>query len=254
MTRSVYHLGLNEKLIKGGKFAFLPGDPDRVPEIARAFDEHAKEVACNREFRTWVGKINKQNILVTSTGIGASSASIAVEELAQIGVTTFIRIGTCGAIQKGIKIADVIITTGAVRLDGASTHYAPIEYPAVADFEVTSCLIEAAKSLGIRYHVGISASSATFYPGQERYDTYSKYVIRGLRGALKEWQKLNVLHYEMESAMLLTMSNALGLRAGCVTGVVDNRTKQERIEARVVNKAENNAIRVAIKAMGSLIP
>ena len=231
----------------------MPGDLDRVPAIAETFDKKAVEIAHKREFRTYLGEINGENVLVTSTGIGSPSASIAIEELAQLGVKVFLRIGTSGAIQKGIGLGDVIITNAAVRLDGASIHYAPIEYPAVADFEVTSCLVEAAKSLGIRYHLGITASSATFYPGQERYETYSQYVLRELQGSLKEWQKLNVLNYEMESAILLTMSSVLGLKAGCVTGVVDNRTEEEKIKPKIVKEAEENATRVAIKAMKLLI-
>ena len=231
----------------------MPGDLDRVPAIVKTFDKKAVELAHKREFRTYLGEINGENVLVTSTGIGSPSASIAIEELAQLGVKVFLRIGTSGAIQKGIGLGDVIITNAAVRLDGASIHYAPIEYPAVADFEVTSCLVEAAKSLGIRYHLGITASSATFYPGQERYETYSQYVLRELQGSLKEWQKLNVLNYEMESAILLIMSNVLGLKAGCVTGVVDNRTEEEKIKPKIVKEAEENATRVAIKAMKLLI-
>jgi len=253
----VYHLDLDEVEIKESKFVFLPGAPERVPEIAKSFDPEAVEIAWKREYRTWLGKVKNIPVLVTSTGIGGSSTSIAIDELAQLGVKTFIRIGTTGAIQDNIKVGDVIITTGAVRLDGASTHYAPIEYPAVADYYVTHALIEAAKSIckkaNFNYHVGITASSATFYPGQERYDSYSGYVIKKFRNSMEEWQKLHVLNYEMESATLLTLCSSLGLKSGCITGVVVNRTMQEQIDKNVVEIAEQRAIEIAIKAMRRLI-
>lgn len=254
MMKRVYHLALSKKELKGAKYAFLPGDPDRVPAIAHAFDKEAYELAFHREFRTFLGRINNQSVIITSTGIGGPSTSIAVEELAQLGIRTFIRVGTTGAIQEHIKLADVIITTGAVRLDGASSHYAPLAYPAVADYQVLHALVEAAKChRHISYHVGITASADTFYPGQERYDTYSGYVIRELQGSLKEWQRLNVLNYEMEAATLFTMASALGLRAGCVAGVIVNRTKEEHVTSMIVKEATENAIKVATKAMEMLI-
>lgn len=265
--KRVYHLALSEKELKGAKYAFLPGDPDRVPVIAQAFDKKAYEIAFHREFRTFLGRIGNESVIVTSTGIGGPSTAIAVEELAQLGVRTFIRVGTTGAIQEYIKLADVIITSGAVRLDGASLHYAPLAYPAVADYQVLHALVEAAKALSatgrrhrhisqaaaFQYHIGITASADTFYPGQERYDTYSGYVIRELQGSLKEWQRLNVLNYEMEAATLFTMASALGLRAGCVSGVLVNRTKEEHVTPVIVKEAEENAIEVATKAMEMLI-
>ncbi len=250
-NKKVYHLDLDNKKVAGAKFVILPGDPYRVKDIAKEFDSRSKEIAKKREYRTCLGKIHKQNVLVTSTGIGGPSASIAVDELAQLGLNTFLRVGTTGAIQKNINIGDVIITTGSVRLDGASTHYAPIEYPAVADYEIVQTLIEAAKSKNIPFHVGITASADTFYPGQERYDSCSKYVIKKFQGTMKEWQKLNVLNYEMESATLLTMANALGLRAGCVSGVVVNRIKGEKIMD--LKLGEKNAVDVAVEAMKVLV-
>jgi len=250
---TVYHLGLAKEQIKNASYAFLPGDPFRCPIIAQKLDKNYGEISWKREYRSCLGELSGVKVLVTSTGIGGSSTSIAIDELASLGIKTFIRIGTTGSIQKRIKAGDVIITTGAVRLDGTSTHYAPIEYPAVADFEITSALVEAAENLRIKYHLGITASSATFYPGQERYDSFSKYVIKKFQGSLKEWQRLNVLNYEMESSTLLTMCSALGLKAGSIAGVVVERTKEENIERKVVKKAEKNAVRVAIKGMQLLI-
>lgn len=242
----VYHLSLSEREIAGAQIALLPGDPARVEKIAR-MAERGRFVASHREFCTWLGYIKDMPVVITSTGIGGPSTTIAVEELAQLGVRIFIRVGTTGAIQSHINIGDVVITTGAVRLDGASTHYAPIEYPAVADYELTWALIRAAQRLQIPYHVGITCSSATFYPGQERSDSFSQYIIKDLRGTKSEWQQLGVLNYEMEAATLLAMCSALGLRAGCVCGVVDT-PMQEQITSESLQRAEQNAIQVAVKA------
>lgn len=255
--KKVYHLDLDEKKLKGAKFALLPGDPFRTRIIAKAFDKNSKWIAWKREYCTWLGEIKGKKVLVTSTGIGGPSTSIAIDELAQLGVHTFIRVGTTGAIQPNVKIGEVIITSGSIRLDGASTHYAPIEYPAVAHHEVLFALIKAAegmkKGLKIDYYVGITASTDTFYPGQERYNSFSEYLLGRFQGTMKEWQKLNVLNYEMESSTVLTLCSALGLKGGCVTGVVVNRTKEEKITKEDRRAGEENAFRVAIKAMEFLV-
>lgn len=243
---SMYHLGLSEREILGAQIALLPGDPARVEKIAQTL-ERGYFVASHREFCTWLGYIQDAPMAITSTGIGGPSTAIAVEELALLGVKAFLRVGTTGAIQPSINIGDVVITTGAVRLDGASVHYAPLEYPAVADYNLVWALVEAAQKLKIPYHIGITCSSATFYPGQERSDSFSQYILRELRGTKSEWQGLGVLNYEMEAATLLTMCSALGLRAGCVCGVVDTPA-QEQITSESLQRAEHNAIQVAVKA------
>jgi uridine phosphorylase len=186
---------------------------------------------------------------VTSTGIGGPSASIAIDELAQLGVRTFLRVGTTGAIQADIDIGTVIITTGAVRLDGASTHYAPIEYPAVAHPDVVQAAAEAAAALGVPFRTGVSASTDTFYPGQERYDSYSGYVPRHFKGITEEWRQLHVLNYEMESSTVLTLTAAMGLRGGCVAGVVVNRARSENVTKADLETGESNAVRVAVAAV-----
>jgi uridine phosphorylase len=247
-VKSVYHLSLTEEQIQGAQIALLPGDPARVEKIAIAAPvQNGCFVASHREFCTWLGFIKNIPIVVTSTGIGGPSTSIAVEELAQLGVRAFLRVGTAGAIQPSINVGDIVITTGAVRLDGASTHYAPIEYPAVAHHALVWALIQAAQKLKIPYHVGITCSSATFYPGQERLDSFSQYIPKNLQGTKGEWQRLGVLNYEMEAATLLTMCSALGLYGGCVTGVVDS-IAEEHLSAESLRLAEQNAITVAVKA------
>ncbi|MCX8103165.1 MAG: uridine phosphorylase [Candidatus Bipolaricaulota bacterium] len=242
---SVYHLSVSEDEIAGAQIALLPGDPARVEKIATTEPiKNGRFIASHREFCTWLGDIRRTPIVITSTGIGGPSTTIVVEELARLGVHTFLRVGTTGALQSFVNIGDVVISTGAVRLDGASAHYAPIEYPAVADYALVWALVEAARTLKIPYHVGITCSSATFYPGQERSDSFGRYVIRELKGTKREWQRLGVLNYEMEAATLFVMCSALGLRAGCVCGVVDTPT-QEEISAENLQVAEQNAIRVA---------
>lgn len=253
---TVYHLDLDKKKIRGAKIALLPGDPFRSQIIAERISETYgtvnKKLAWKREFCTYLAEIKGKKLLITSTGIGGPSTSIAIDELAQLGVTTFIRVGTTGAIQDHINIGDVIITSGSVRLDGASTHYAPIEYPAVAHYEALNALVEGAKKVKVRYHVGITASSDTFYPGEERKDSFSKYVLRKFQGATKEWQKLHVLNYEMESSTVLTLTASMGLKGGCITGVV-NRVGIGKITKEALKAGQENAIRVAIVAVECLL-
>ena len=252
---SVYHLDLDNEKIQGAKLALLPGDPFRSQIIAEAisaaYGTRNEKLAWKREFCTYLTEINGKKLLVTSTGIGGPSTSIAVDELAQLGISTFIRVGTTGAIQDYINIGDVIITSGSVRLDGASTHYAPIEYPAVAHYEILNALIEGAKKAKVKYHVGITASSDTFYPGEERYDSFTKYVLRRFQGATKEWQKLHVLNYEMESSTVLTLTASMGLRGGCITGVV-NKVGMGKITKEGLKTGEENTVKAAVAALERL--
>lgn len=252
MTINVFHLGITSDDLQGAKLAIVPGDPARVERIARLMDNpvHLNSV---REFTSWRAEINGQAVIVCSTGIGGPSTSIAVEELSQLGIRTFLRVGTTGAIQSHIEPGDMIVTNGSVRLDGASSHFAPMEFPAVANFECTQALVEAVKAEETEYHVGITASSDTFYPGQERYDTRTGHIIRQFRGTMEEWQNLGVLNYEMESATLLTMCAALGLRAGCVAAAIVNRTRQEIPDESRIAASEAIAVRVVVDAAARLL-
>jgi len=253
-ARSVYHLNLDADVIEGATLALVPGDPGRVQALATlAPFTGGRELACKREYRTWIAYMHGRPVLVTSTGIGGPSASIAVDELAQLGVRTFIRVGTTGAIQPHVNIGDVVITTGAVRLDGASIQYAPIEYPAVADHTVVEALVRAARDTGIPAHTGITCTCDTFYPGQERYDSYTGYVPRRFQGITEEWRRLQVLNYEMEAATLLTMTSAMGLRGGAVCGVVVNRARAESIALANLALAEANGVTVAVRAVERLM-
>ncbi|MTI14791.1 uridine phosphorylase [Sansalvadorimonas verongulae] len=248
----VFHLGLVKADLQGAELAIVPGDPERVKKIAELMDR-AEHLCSHREYTIWRAYIGDNAVIVCSTGIGGPSTSIAVEELAQLGIRTFLRVGTTGAIQEDIDVGSVIVTTGSVRLDGASQHFAPLEYPAVADFECANAMVMASRDRGVTYRTGITASSDTFYPGQERYDTLRGYVIRKYQGSMNEWQNLGVLNYEMESATLLTMCAALGLRAGCVAGVIVNRTQQEIPDAQLMARTESHAVNIVVDAARILL-
>ncbi|KZN46192.1 uridine phosphorylase [Pseudoalteromonas luteoviolacea] len=247
----VFHLGLTKADLQGATLAIVPGDPERSKRIAQQLD-NAICLAQTREFHIYLATIKEQPVVVCSTGIGGPSTSIAVEELAQLGIKTFLRIGTTGAIQPQIDEGDILVSTASVRLDGASQHFAPLAYPAVSDFHSTQAMVQACELEGVPYHTGITASSDTFYPGQERYDTFSGYVSKAFQGSCEEWQKLNVMNYEMESATLFTMCAALGLKAACVAGVLVNRTRQEipDVDHQLVEK---RAVSVVIKAAEILL-
>lgn len=249
----VFHLGLVRQQLNEARLAIVPGDPGRVERIIERLDSGAAVVAAEREFTTAVGSLDGLPVVVCSTGIGGPSTSIAVEELAQLGIRTFLRVGTTGGIQPGIETGDLIVTQASVRLDGASQHFAPLEYPAASAFSCTRALVDAASALGLRHHVGITASSDTFYPGQERYDTVAGSVVERFRGSLAEWQQLNVLNYEMESATLLTMCAANGWQAGCVAGVLMNRADSELPTPEAAATVEENSIAAVVEAAQMLL-
>jgi len=248
----VFHLGLSKKMLDGATVAIVPGDPERVKRIAELMD-NATFLASHREYTSYLAYIDGKAIVVCSTGIGGPSTSIAVEELAQLGVRTFLRVGTTGAIQEHINPGDVIVTQASVRLDGASLHFAPMEFPAVADFETTTAMVAACRESGIEPHIGITASSDTFYPGQERYDTVSARVTRRFKGSMQAWQELGVLNYEMESSTLFTMCASQGWRAACVAGVIVNRTQQEIPDEATMKKTEVNAISIVVAAAKKML-
>lgn len=252
VVSEVFHLGLTKAMLKGATLAIVPGDPARSQRIAEQM-RSPQPLASHREFTSWLGEVDGKPVVVCSTGIGGPSTSIAVEELSQLGIRIFLRVGTTGAIQPHINIGDVLITTGSVRLDGASHHFAPAAYPAVADFDCTSALVAAARACGAKVHVGITASSDTFYPGQERYDTYSGRVNREWAGSMKEWQALHVMNYEMESATLLTMCATMGLKAGMAAEVIVNRTQQEIPNAAAAKGAEAISVAITIEAARQLL-
>ena len=203
----------------------LPGNPERVDKITALWDGH-EEVAHHREYRTATGTYEDAPISVTSTGIGSPSAAIAVEELARVGVDTFIRVGSCGAIQPGMDVGDLVITTGAVRQEGTSDEYVREDYPAAADGEVVSALVAAAERLGHDYHTGVTMSADSFYAGQGR-PGFEGFEAAGSDELVAELRDANVKNIEMEASAILTIANVYGLRAGAVCSVYANRVTGE---------------------------
>lgn len=203
----------------------LPGNPERVDRIVQFWDD-AEERAHHREYRTVTGIHQDVPISVTSTGIGSPSAAIAVEELARVGVETFIRVGSTGAIQPGMEVGDLVITSAAVRQEGTSSEYVREEYPAAADREVVSALIAAAERLDYDYHVGITMSADGFYAGQGR-PGFEGFEAAGSEDLIESLREANVKNVEMEASAILTIANIYGLRAGAVCSVYANRVTGE---------------------------
>lgn len=242
-----YHIQVKKGDV--GRYVILPGDPKRCEKIAAYFDE-PELIADSREFVTYTGRLDGEMVSVTSTGIGGPSASIAMEELVSCGADTFVRVGTCGGMQIDVKSGELVVATGAVRMEGTSREYAPIEFPAVAHFEVCDALRQAAKKLGFPFHVGVVQCKDSFY-GQ--HDPWSKPVSSELLQKWEAWKRLGCLASEMESAALFTVASSLGVRAGSVFLVMAN---QERAAAGLENPVvhdTDSAVRTAIEAVRMLI-
>lgn len=225
----LYHIGLSKEMIEGAEYVLVPGDPGRVESLAKIFDPKPKFLQTNREYTSYLANFHGQKVLVCSSGMGTPSTAIGIEELATIGLKYFLRIGTCGGIQSYTNLGDVIISSGAVRLDGTSKDYAPVEYPAIPSFSFTSDVIAAAEKIKVPYHVGITATTDTFWPGQERHDNYSGYLLRRFHGSMAEWRALNVLNFEMEAAAMFVICSAFGLHAACLCSVVAKRVESEAV-------------------------
>lgn len=245
-----YHTGLSRNMIEGAEYVLLPGDPHRSESIAKAFDPKAKFIADVREHVSYLAKFHGQKILVCSSGLGAPNIGITIEELAPIGLKYYLRIGTCGAIQKSIKLGDVVISSASVRLEGASRDYAPIEYPAVASIEFTNDIIAGAQKAKIPHHIGITASTDTFWQAQERYDNYTGTLLRSKRGAIDEWRALNVANFEMEASALFVMASTMGLHAACLCGVIAVRYESEKVSVDTkTGAAKSNWEKLAVEGI-----
>jgi len=247
-----YHLGLTQEAIAGAAHALLPVDPKHAADTVKLLDEDHGVVGTERGFVSHRGTLAGAPVLVVSSGIGGPSVSTVAHELSNLGVTTLIGVGAMGSIQPDVQPGDLVVVTGAVRLEGASTDYAPIEYPAVADHQVCARLTRAADELGYEARCGICASTDTFYPGQERYDQDGQQVVSALRGSLMEWRQLGVLGYDMEAATLLTFAAVTGLRAGVVKAVVVNRARRETVSEDVAG-VETQSLEVAVAGLRKLI-
>ncbi|WP_311482290.1 uridine phosphorylase [uncultured Anaerococcus sp.] len=242
-----YHIGLKSEDI--GKYVILPGDPKRCEKIAAYFD-NPKKVGDRREFVTYTGFLNGEKVSVTSTGIGGPSAAIAMTELAKLGAHTFVRVGTCGGIELGVKSGDIVIAQAAIRAEGTSKEYAPIEFPAVADFGVISALKKASETLGAKSHIGIVQCKDSFY-GQHEADSMP--VSYELTNKWEAWKRLGTLASEMESAALFTVASFLKVRVGSCFLVVANQEREKNgLENPVVHDTDL-AIRVGIEGLKNLI-
>lgn len=245
-----YHVALSKNMLEGAEYVLLPGDPKRSESLAKSLDPNAKFLADSREHVSYLADFHGQKVLVCSSGLGAPNMGITLEELACIGLKYYLRVGTCGSIQPDVDLGHVVISTASVRLDGASKDYAPVEYPAVSSFEFTQDIIEGAKNTDAPFHVGITASTDTFWQGQERYDSYTGHLLRSKRGAMDEWRALNVVNFEMESSALFVMAQAMRLHAACITGVVAQRVESEKIASDVKDgDAKTNWEKVAIEGI-----
>ncbi|MCI7491585.1 MAG: uridine phosphorylase [Lachnobacterium sp.] len=242
-----YHTGVGPGDI--GEYVILPGDPKRCAKIAAHFDNPVL-VADSREYVTYTGTLDGIKVSVTSTGIGGPSAAIAIDELAKCGAHTFIRVGTCGGMQEEVMGGDIVIATGAVRMEGTSREFAPIEYPAVADFNVTNALVSAAGKIGVRNHVGVVQCKDSFF-GQHEPGIMP--VSYELENKWQAWIRMGCLASEMESAALFIAGSFLRVRVGSCFLVVAN---QERAKKGLPNKQAHDtelAISVAVEAIRELI-
>lgn len=242
-----YHIHCSEGDV--GRYVILPGDPGRCEKIAALFDD-ARHVAQNREYTVYTGTLLGEKVSVCSTGIGGPSASIAMEELHAIGADTFIRVGTCGGIDLDVRSGDVVVATGAIRFEHTSREYAPIEYPAVADFDVTTALVQAARALGKRTQVGVVQCKDSFY-GQ--HDPRRMPVSRELLDKWEAWKRLGVKASEMESAALFVVANALRCRCGSCFHVVWNQEREAAGLDQDMSEDTSAAIQVGVDALKLLI-
>lgn len=219
---SYIHHRLGGQLSPGdiAPYVLVPGSQRRVERFAARWDK-AHKVAQHYEFLVYSGEMAGVPVSACSTGIGGRSTSIAVNEMAELGGHTFLRVGVTGSIQPGVAAGDLIIASGAVRMDKTSEHYVSIEYPAVADFEVVCALIAAAQKYGYPYHVGIAATSSSFYCG-EGTSGYQGYRHSGMDSIVSDLRAARVYDWDTETATLFTLCGLYGLRAGRINAVVDD--------------------------------
>ena len=242
-----YHTGVGPEDI--GQYVILPGDPKRCAKIAAHFDNPVM-IADSREYVTYTGTLDGVKVSVMSTGIGGASAAIALEELVKCGADTFIRVGTCGGMDLDVVGGDVVVATGAIRMEGTSKEYAPIEYPAVADLEVTNALVKACKKLGISYHAGVVQCKDAFY-GQHNPEIMP--VSYELEQKWQAWLRMGCKASEMESAALFIVGQFLRVRTGsCFLAVANQEREKLGLPNEQVHDTEI-AIKAAVEALRILI-
>lgn len=251
-SNRLYHIGFGRDDLNAPSptIALLSGDPDRARLIAQNYFQDVHLLSDNRGLNSYVGSLpNGRRILSTTSGMGAPSLSIVVNELVQVGIRQIIRIGTCGSIQPYVPVGSIVISNAALCRQGAANDIAPVEYPAAADPFLTVALVKAAQELKVEHYLGITASVDTFYEGQERTDSANPNLMRSLQGITEEYRRLNILNYEMECGTLLKMAGVYGFAAACVCGVVAQRTVGEGVILEQKDVAVKNAIAVAVRAV-----
>jgi uridine phosphorylase len=247
---ALYHIGfgVSDLPSPAPTFAFLSGDPDRAKAVAEQHLAKPVKLSDHRGLTSYVGWLDEVPVLSCTSGMGGPSTTIVVNELAQVGVKTIVRIGTTGSIQPHVAAGDVIVTKAALCRHGSANDIAPPEYPAAADPFLTVILSQAADALGVRHHVGITASVDSFFEGQERTESSANpHLLRRLQGITEEYQHLGILNYEMESGTLLKMCSVYGIAAGCVLAVVAQRTVGESVRMDLKDLAIDNTITIAVE-------
>ena len=251
----LYHIGFSQSDfgLNTPQTVLLSGEPERSQYIAQTYLQNVKLLSEYRGLNSYLGNLpNGKPILVATSGMGASSLSIVVNELVQVGIKQFIRIGTCGSIQPYIPVGDLVISQGSLCRQGAALDIAPAEYPAIADPFLTVALVETARKLNLPYHLGITASVDTFYEGQERIESSANPHLQSwLTGITATYRALNILNYEMEVGTLFKMAGVYGFRAACVCAVVAQRTAGETIVIADKEATVQRAIEVAIQTVSS---
>ncbi len=232
-----------------GNYCILPGDPGRCGAIAQYLDG-GTHLRTNREYEIWNGTLLGERVSVVSTGIGGPSAAIAMEELANLGAHTFVRVGTCGGIALPVRSGDVVVATGAVRMEGTSREYAPLEWPAVPDFQVTCALVQGAQKLGKTWHAGVVQCKDSFY-GQHSPGRMP--VSWELEQKWEAWKRLGVLASEMESAALFAVAATRGVRCGSVFHVIWNQERERAGLDQQESHDTSSAIQVGVEALKLLI-
>lgn len=250
-----YHIGFSQLDLGANPphTVILSGEPERSRYIAQTYLADVKLLSQYRGLNSYLGNLpNGKPILVATSGMGAPSLSIVVNELVQVGINQFVRVGTCGSIQPEIKVGDIVISQGSLCRQGASLDIAPVEYPAVADPFLTVALVETARKLDLPHHLGITASVDSFYEGQERTESSANPHLQSwLKGITADYRQLNILNYEMESGTLFKMAGVYGFKAACVCAVVAQRTLLESIVVADKDTAVKRAIEVAIRSLDS---
>ncbi|MEJ2470667.1 MAG: nucleoside phosphorylase [Desulfuromonadales bacterium] len=252
----LYHIGFGRSDLGPSPptAALLCGDPDRAGRIAR----QTAGVSClatlseNRGLHSYLCGVDGMTFVAATSGMGAPSLSIVVNELVTVGVRTIIRVGTSGGIAEQVRVGDLVISSAALCRQGAALDIAPAEFPAAADPRVTIALMAAASDLDVRAHVGVTASVDTFYEGQERGDSANPFLLRTLHGVTEEYRHLRILNYEMEAGTLFKMGLAYGFAAGCVCAVLAERLVTETVDVAVKEQAERAAVQVALQALQRL--